>query len=226
MVVAVSRAEEQAVTGDFLKGRLSKDDHRQISEEVHRAEQGTWGEIVPMVVAQSTPGRSAEWTLTLLILLLTGPLTLIEPTHWSFWLAEAALVIVALFLPPFVFSTFPSLRRYLIPREDLRAAVHGRAIVELEEVRLRHTKKRTGVLLMVSWRERKVVVLGDEAISQKIQAEEWEQITSAFAEELRAGNLAGGFKSAIQKIGVVLRSHFPCHEENADEIQNDLVVKL
>lgn len=214
------------MTGDFLKGRLSAEDVVKISDEVHRAEDGTWGEIVPMIVSQSTPGRSAEWTLTLVLLLFTGPLTLIEPGHWSFWLAELALVAVALLAPPYVFRAFPSLRRHLIPREDLRAAVHGRAIVELEEVRLRHTKKRTGVLLMVSWHERKVVILGDEAIARAIQAAEWEKLTAEFADELRAGRLAEGFQASIRKIGEVLRRHFPCTGDNADEIKNDLIIKI
>ncbi|MBX3017874.1 MAG: hypothetical protein KF767_08295 [Bdellovibrionaceae bacterium] len=214
------------MTGDFLKGRLSAQDVLKISDEVHRAEEGTWGEIVPMIVSQSTPGRSAEWTLTLVLLLLTGPLTLIDPGHWSFWLAEIALVAIAILLPPYVFRAFPSLRRRLIPREDLRAAVHGRAIVELENVRLRHTKKRTGVLLMVSWHERKVVVLGDEAVAQAVRPDEWEALTAEFADDLRSGRLPEGFTTAIRKVGQVLRKHFPCTGENADEIKNDLVIKI
>lgn len=215
-----------AVTGDFLRGRLKPEDVQRISESVRRAEDGTWGEIVPMIVSQSTPGRSAEWTLTLAILLLTGPLSLMRPGTLGFWLSELALVIVALVLPKVLFAWRPSMRRFFIPRDDLRAAVHGRAIVELEEVRLRHTQKRTGVLLMVSWYERKAIILGDEAIARTVPPEEWQSLVADFAQDLKAGHLSEGFTRTIAKIGEILQRHFPADGATPDEIQNSLVIKI
>lgn len=213
------------MTGKWLRDKLSTDQVEQISKEVHAAESGTWGEIVPMIVSSSTPGRSAEWVLSLLILLLATPASFVNRGHWMFWASEVLIVVLAIILPTPILRYFPTLRRWLIPREDLSAAVHSRAIIELEDVRLRHTERRTGVLLMVSWFERKVVVIGDEAISKKIKPEEWQSMVEDFAADLKAGQLAQGFTKSIRRTGEILRQHFPAEGHNADEIRNDLVIK-
>lgn len=209
----------------WLKGQLSASEASLISDQIHQAETRTEGEIVPMIVSSSTPGRSAEWVLMLILLLFTAPLALMDYTQPLFWISEVLLIAGAILLPRPLLGLFPGLRRWLIPHEDLMAAVHMRAILELEDARIRHTQRRTGVLLMVSWAERQVVILGDHAIAEKIKPEQWQLMVTEFAKDLKSGQVARGFEKAITATGQILQLHFPVQGSNPNEIQNDLVIK-
>jgi putative membrane protein len=120
-------------------------------------------------------------------------------------LAQGAAVLSAVGLA----LVFPGLRRLLIGAGALDSAVRQRAVRAFLEHGVHRTQGETGVLVFASLFERRVVILGDRAIHEKMGDEGWRQAVSALVSGLRRGDPADGFVSAIAQVGARLGDVFP-----------------
>ena len=66
-------------------------------------------------------------------------------------------------------SLIPTLRRFLVSPDEMDHQVRRRALQAFVEHEVFATRERTGVLLILSLFERRVVVLGDAGINAKVQ---------------------------------------------------------
>jgi len=71
------------------------------------------------------------------------------------------------------------------------------------------TKERNGVLFFVVPARRKFVVLGDQAIHQRVGQEFWDAVATSVSEKFREGNFTEGLVNAIELVGEQLAMHFP-----------------
>jgi putative membrane protein len=85
-----------------------------------------------------------------------------------------------------------------------------------------NTHDRTGVLIYVSLRERRVQIIADTAIHAKVGTAFWDAEVKKIAEGIRAGRAAEGLASAILSIGERLAVHFPKHEGSQNELPDRL----
>ena len=88
---------------------------------------------------------------------------------------------------------------------------------------LHHTREGAGLLIFVSAQERYVEILTDRGIAQKIADEQWQDIVSAFVQQVKRKQIAGGFIQCIQSCGRLLAEHYPAMQEK-NELPNKLVV--
>lgn len=205
---------------------LTQADLASVSATVAKVEESTDGEIVPMLVSRSAPGRTAEWLAAALLFLMTEPILMyFDFTPNLMLIATGIAAFVSVLLPAPLFRMFPGLHRRLLHPDDLTLAVEARAMLELENMRVRHTHKRTGILIFVSWFERKAVVLGDEGIAKKITPELWQKLVTELAQDMKSGSVKTGFEKAITSAGVLLTEHFPASAHNPNEIRNDLIIR-
>ncbi len=191
---------------------FSEADREAIRAAVREAESRTSGEIVPYVVDRSDEYASAAWKGAALGALL-APLvafaiyrsTSIWGIPLAYWIALPALLggavayLVAAFLPP--------VRRWLTGEHVLEARVRGRAAAAFLEQEVFRTGNRTGILLFVSLFERRVVLLADSGIHQKVEEGQWESITRRLAGEIRRGRPGPALAEAIRACGEVLAQH-------------------
>ena len=66
------------------------------------------------------------------------------------------------------------------------------------------TRDRTGILLFVSLLERRVEVIGDIGISERVRADDWDAVESSIREGIRTGTLTDGLVAAIGLCGRLL----------------------
>ena len=215
----------------WLSAYLNGDGLKRIEEEVQTQELKTNGEIVPMVVKHSSTIGHVPLTLFLAI---TTLFLAFDVYHLQLdWLgdfpgAEGTLMTLdAIFILGLVwfFSQVPAVLRLLTPMQDQLAQVEQRAMNEFYNVRVHHTEANTGILIFVSLLERQAVVLGDDPISEKLPAHEWENIVEKLLHEMKRKDLATGMGKAISMVGEKLASHFPKTEGNQNELNNHLVIK-
>ena len=88
---------------------------------------------------------------------------------------------------------------------------------------LHHTREGAGLLIFVSAQERYVEILTDRGIAQKIADEQWQDIVSAFVQQVKRKQIAGGFIQCIQSCGRLLAEHYPATQDK-NELPNKLVV--
>jgi uncharacterized membrane protein len=88
-----------------------------------------------------------------------------------------------------------------------------------------HTKQRNGVLLFVVPSRRKVVVIGDDGIHEKVGQEFWSSLVDKVTQRFKQGDFTGGLVKGIEDIGGQLASHFPSDPaSDVNELPDDVDV--
>ena len=124
----------------------------------------------------------------------------------------------------FIVQRFDWILERFVPDEDEIFAVRERAELEFYRQGLTQTKDQTGILIFISLFERKVVLLADKGINDKLLSPMWDEIVEKLSHEIRSGELASGLTQSIKSCGDLLQVHFPIKKEDKNELKNDLVI--
>ncbi len=79
-------------------------------------------------------------------------------------------------------------------------------------------------MIYISLYERMVRVVGDDAISEKLGQEDWEDVCQSVLSGMKSGNAATALNEAILKCGVLLSQHFPNDPDDQNELANELKI--
>jgi len=233
--VAVAASVEVAV--DLAAGELqgagnkmnaetffTNEEQERIQQAVMAAEKKTSGEIVPMVVSAS--GRYAEVELSGLVIgLVLGTLAaFIWHDPWGSVQTYLLWPVVGAVLG-FAVCSVPRFKSRLIPKHRVADAVHGRSLAAFTGHGLHYTKAHTGILILASLLERRVVVLADQGINEKVQPGTWDEVVQILTNGLRSANACDAFCKAIERCGEILEQHFPRSPDDQDELANKLVTE-
>jgi putative membrane protein len=208
-----------------MDGRARFTDERKarIEKAVAEAEASTSGEIVPMVVEASDAYPHAALLAAILFELLALaalPWAVPEPTP-----LDVAACVAGGLAAGFVLGRWAGpLRRLLIGAKVARTEVHQRAVQAFVEHGLAETRDRTGVLILVSLLERRVEVLADRGIREKVPPETWDDVVARVVRGIRAGRLDDGLIDGIARVGEVLAAHFPPRDDDTNELGDRLLV--
>ena len=107
------------------------------------------------------------------------------------------------------FAAFQASKRRLISAERITEAVHVRSLAAFTAHGLHHTESHTGILILASLLEHRVVVLADKGINDKVQPGTWNDVVQILTNGLRSGNACDAFCKAIERCGETLAQHFP-----------------
>lgn len=203
---------------------FTPEEQQRIQQAVAAAEQKTSGEIVPMLVTSS--GRYAEVELSGLVLgLVIGTLAaFIWHDPWGSIQTHLLFPIVGAVLG-FVIASIPALKRKLISRQRMSEALDLRSLAAFTGHGLHYTKAHTGILILGSLLERRVIVLADRGINEKVQPGTWDEVVGILTDGLKSNNACEGFCKAIERCGEILAQHFPRSTDDQDELPNKLVTE-
>lgn len=208
---------------------FSDSDRNLIASAVKKAEDGTSGEIVPVIVGSSSAYPEAYWK-SMFVGIGVG-LVLYEAYLMTFagWLSGFWAFIVG--LPLFVISSallgwgasqfIPAFRRFVISGKVMDAEVHTRAIKAFVDNEVFDTRDRTGIVLLVSLFERRVEVFGDSGINSKVTAQDWSEVVSVVVSGIKKGNPTAGLVEGIERCGVLLHaSGVDIRSDDSNELSN------
>lgn len=217
---------------------IGESERQNISEAVRKAEEKTSGEIVPMIVMRSSVNGHVPVILFLILSIIS--LAFSVPTMFTtyfelvgsspfqaqlysvssvlglwtvFWLLSVQLAKINLF------------QRLMTSRADLAFQVEERALLEFHQHHLAQTQARTAVLIFISLMEQRAVILGDQAISEKLSKGTWDIVLSEMISEIKKGQAASGLTRAVERCGQILSEHFPIQAGDKNEICNQLIIK-
>lgn len=214
------------MVADWVKKYISEEEVLRVSNAVTLAEKNSDGEIVPMIVRSSSFYGHLPLVLTLLItiffLILELPY-LFEVGSWN-WIWP--FLIFVIYIISQKLASYPVIINLFSIKADSASQVMIRAELEFFKARLQHTQRRTGVLIFVSLLERQAVILGDDAINQKISQKEWDKLLTTLISAIKNNRMGDGFEKAIEMAGTILKTHFPLDESgNSNELLNHLIIK-
>ncbi len=206
---------------------FSQADLDAIQAAVREAEARTSGEIVPYVVERSDPYQNALWKGAALGALL-GPMVALAIYRWSTfwgWPFEAWIVLPAPLggAVGYLLALIDPVRRWMAGEHTLDARARRRAAVAFLDQEVFRTRDRTGILLFLSLFERRVVLLADSGIHQKVEEGAWEAISGRLAQGIRSGRPGPALIEAIRSCGELLERHgVERRADDTDELSDEL----
>jgi uncharacterized membrane protein len=113
---------------------------------------------------------------------------------------------------------------------DLRQGKHARAraVHWFSHLRVWDTEENTGILLYLLLAERKLEIVADRGIADKVPQAEWDAICQTLQQQLKQENYVEGISNALHAFGKALRTHYPLNgnEANPDELSNEPLILL
>jgi uncharacterized membrane protein len=104
-------------------------------------------------------------------------------------------------------------------------AVHRRAEREFLKLGIQQTKDRTGVLIMVSVKERMVVIKADRDIHLKVPDGTWDEVVRLINTHIRAGRACRGLCEGVERVGCIMAAYFPPNARDINELPNKAIEK-
>ena len=205
---------------------FSTQDRQKIRAAVDAAEKQTRGEIVPMVVPVSGRYEAAHLLGGLLALLTLACLLILERVGWglSYSPPVVLLGVLAAYILGSLAGSLPVLLRLLTPDRQMDLQVRRRAEAAFYEHGLHKTREGSGILIMISLLERRVQILADRAIDEKVPPATWDAVVQQLVSAIKEGRPTDGLCRAIAQCGALLAEHFPARPgDNPDELSDDLV---
>jgi len=208
---------------------LTREEQEKVTASVHQAEGLTSGEIVPMIVSSS---HSYPLVAVVGAFFFTLPTSLLAArligSHY--WLGSDNMW---LFLVCFLVIFFPArglinqlgwLKRFFLAAGSVEEEVQEAATTAFFTERLYRTKDENGILLYISVFERRVWILADAGINEKIPHERWQDIVNMVTTGIREQRQAEVICEAVSQIGSILQEFFPVASDDRNEL-HDLIIR-
>ena len=201
---------------------FTEEEKEKLKATVHEVESKTIGEIVVMVVDHSDHYIEAEVLGGILLGSLLSLIATLFYFHSSIW-SYVPLSFLFFFPCRFLFQRVDILKRLFIGIRKKDEAVRLRAERAFFERGLYKTKKNTGVLFFLSLLERKVWVLADKGIYEKMNQKTLNRFANEVSRGIKENQACEALSKAIQEIEVLLSQHFPITPDDTDELPNDVM---
>jgi uncharacterized membrane protein len=91
-------------------------------------------------------------------------------------------------------------------------------------LRVWDTADNSGVLLYLQLAERRVEIVADRGISERVQPELWQSLCGDFARDMANGPADAAVMACLARINALLAEHFPASADNPRELPDDPVV--
>jgi putative membrane protein len=218
--------KKELVLDSCMKNYINSAEIEELASKVREREKATSVEIVTMVVKKSAATRHVFWLLVLIALSVFIELNvylfpeLTYPQQLAFFALE---VFVSFGIG--TLSRFFYFQRLFTSDRDLQKQVASRAQVEFYNNKLNETAGRTGILIFVSLMERRVMVLADKSITDKLPKETWTEVVDNLIADLRTKRLSKGLEKAVEHISKLVSPLFPAQDSNPNELSDYIIIE-
>jgi putative membrane protein len=203
---------------------FNEDEKKRIADTTHEIESRTIGEIAVMVVDSSDQYLETEVIggifLGSFLALILVTLFFQSSLPWYILFSFSFL-----FPAKYIVKKIPVMKTALIEVRRKEHAVMQRAVRAFYEKGLYKTKKNTGVLFFLSLLERKVWVLADKSIYEKIKQETLNKFAKIVSQGIKDGCACDALCEAIQGAGELLSRHFPITSGDLDELPDEVMTE-
>ena len=215
---------------DLAQHFLTDAERSRVENAVKAAEKLTAGEIVVMIISSSYQYPLANVigaaTIALPLALILTPLT--GSWLWigaqNMWLFLGFLTVFFTLLHEIIKRT-GWLKRLFISQREIDDEVEEAAVTQFFDQGLYRTRDQTGVLVLISVFERRVWILADRGINAKVAKGQWDKIVKIITDGIRQKRPADAICKAVEKIGDLLKTHFPIKPDDTDELRNLIIEK-
>ena len=210
-----------------MKPPLSDQDRNRLDEFIAETEKRTNTQIVLSVIKRSDAYAELPWIAFALGASIAGLLIFILDLLSNDWIPPITLLtaVASILALGAVFA----LLTVLIPGFAKGFLTANRAEVEVRQYaeslflsrELFATSKRTGLLLLVSLFERKVVLLPDKGLHSQLTEAAMQNVIAAMTPSLKHKKLCQAFEAGLERLSDILKTTVPGTGEN--ELPNEII---
>ncbi len=204
--------------------KINDTDKKNVSSAIKKAELKTSGEIVPVLLSKSDFYPAAHFRLAIMVSILTSLVSyycydFLDPI-FLIWIQVPGLIL------GYLLAYIPVLKRLFSTKREMQEEVYQRAVEIFHNHHVSMTKDRVGIMIFISVLERRVEVLADYTIDQKLGTAYWEALIKKLTEKIKEGHTVDGLVGAIEECGESLNELFPIQSDDINEVSNELITDL
>lgn len=94
-----------------------------------------------------------------------------------------------------------------------------------DELNMRETAERNGVLIYLSFKPHHLAVVGDKGIHGKVGQVFWQSVYDAMKYQCQQTNYTKAICEGIKQVEIQLATYFPRHSNDTNELSNEVVIK-
>lgn len=91
-----------------------------------------------------------------------------------------------------------------------------------EKLKMHETAERNGVLIYLALEDKKLAILGDKGIDEKVPEGFWDLAYTSMRKLFSEGNYTQGLQVGIGMAGEKLRTYFPYLKDDSNELSNEI----
>ncbi|HLA54636.1 MAG TPA: TPM domain-containing protein [Flavobacterium sp.] len=97
-----------------------------------------------------------------------------------------------------------------------------RALEVFHLLKMDETKLKNGVLIYLAVEDKAFVICGDKGIDDVVSDDFWDTTKDIMASHFKNGDFKQGLIAGIAMAGAQLQKHFPCEDDDTDELSNEI----
>ncbi|CUS96084.1 TLP18.3, Psb32 and MOLO-1 founding protein of phosphatase [Candidatus Kryptobacter tengchongensis] len=108
---------------------------------------------------------------------------------------------------------------------EKKLSIFDMALREFYRLGMDKTKDGTGVLVYILLSEKKLQIVADKGINDKVENETWQKIADKIAEKFKQGKYLDGIIDGLDEIGKILSQNFPIKPDDRNELSNEVEIR-
>ncbi|WP_019866870.1 hypothetical protein [Methylovulum miyakonense] len=207
-----------------MKKALTTELQTQLWETIKHIEKNSHIEMVVVLRPRSADYRDIAWVWGVFGAWLGFTYVMFAPEYFSDDIVYATPI--AAFLSGFALAHFPLLTRLSIKKARLEKSVVTMARAIFQKGGIQHTQAKIGVLVYVSWLEKRVVLLADKGAEMALPVSEWKTLHADFQGIFHERKPLDALITQLEKSQPVFSRHLPPIANDINELPDDLDVDL
>jgi len=100
-----------------------------------------------------------------------------------------------------------------------------KAVTIFNKLKMYQTRDRNGVLIYISFSDRKLAIIGDEGINAVVPTDFWESTKNELIFRFKRNEFAQGIIDAVNEAGKQLQQYFPVKSDDKNELSNEITME-
>ena len=210
-----------------MKQTLDEDERARLNKQIAEAEKRTGAQIVLATVKRSDSYAEIPWIAFAFGISVTGFMVFLNDVFFVRWITNSVVLlsilstlIAGIFLALLtVFSPFVARIFLSKTRSETETRQYAESMFLNRE--LFATTGRMGVLVLVSWFEKKIIILPDKGLRVNLTGPVLQKVIGEMAPLLRGGNIAGSLEKGV----TLLSNEFPVITGSAmkNELSDEII---
>jgi len=211
-----------------MKQLLSDDERNRLDQLITETERQTGTQIVLAAVKRSDSYAEIPWKAFALTASVAGMAVIVVSLLLNYWISQTD-VLIAIAATIFTGALFalitvyvPAVARMFLSSHRAEEETRQYARSLFLEKELFATQKRMGIMLFVSLFERKVVLVPDKGINNRLTQEDMQHIIASMILCLRNSELCNAFEEGLAQLSKTLKADVP-PEKYENELPNNII---